>query len=203
MGTMTRRVFGITGWKNSGKTTLTERLVTELTRLEAGRSGPSSMLITISISIRKVRTVSVTALQVRPKSLSSPIGAGRSCTSCGATTEPSLETILARMSPCDIILVEGYKRGTTRRSRRGVIEAKDRDSFSAADPNIVAIAADHPVGGESVPVFELNDIAAIARFVEQAVRAVVYVTDELPIAEVAGEKGFLPFGSTVLRLLFE
>ena len=27
---MTQRVFGITGWKNSGKTTLTERLVTEL-----------------------------------------------------------------------------------------------------------------------------------------------------------------------------
>ncbi|TGV78031.1 molybdopterin-guanine dinucleotide biosynthesis protein B, partial [Mesorhizobium sp. M00.F.Ca.ET.149.01.1.1] len=25
-----RRVFGITGWKNSGKTTLTEKLVTEL-----------------------------------------------------------------------------------------------------------------------------------------------------------------------------
>ena len=26
-----RRVFGIVGWKNSGKTTLTERLVTALT----------------------------------------------------------------------------------------------------------------------------------------------------------------------------
>ena len=29
---MTQRVFGITGWKNSGKTTLTEKLVAELTR---------------------------------------------------------------------------------------------------------------------------------------------------------------------------
>ncbi len=29
---MTARLFGIIGWKNSGKTTLTERLVTELTR---------------------------------------------------------------------------------------------------------------------------------------------------------------------------
>ncbi|RVC10412.1 molybdopterin-guanine dinucleotide biosynthesis protein B, partial [Mesorhizobium sp. M7A.F.Ca.AU.001.01.1.1] len=29
---MNRRVFGITGWKNSGKTTLTERLVSELVR---------------------------------------------------------------------------------------------------------------------------------------------------------------------------
>ena len=29
---MTQRVFGITGWKNSGKTTLTERLVAELSR---------------------------------------------------------------------------------------------------------------------------------------------------------------------------
>ena len=29
---MTQRVFGITGWKNSGKTTLTEKLVAELSR---------------------------------------------------------------------------------------------------------------------------------------------------------------------------
>ena len=29
---MTQRIFGITGWKNSGKTTLTERLVGEFTR---------------------------------------------------------------------------------------------------------------------------------------------------------------------------
>ncbi|RWF75993.1 MAG: molybdopterin-guanine dinucleotide biosynthesis protein B, partial [Mesorhizobium sp.] len=29
---MMRRVFGITGWKNSGKTTLTEKLVAELVR---------------------------------------------------------------------------------------------------------------------------------------------------------------------------
>ena len=29
---MSRRVFGITGWKNSGKTTLTEKLVSELVR---------------------------------------------------------------------------------------------------------------------------------------------------------------------------
>ena len=28
---MKQRIFGITGWKNSGKTTLTERLVAELT----------------------------------------------------------------------------------------------------------------------------------------------------------------------------
>jgi molybdopterin-guanine dinucleotide biosynthesis protein B len=30
---MNRRVFGITGWKNSGKTTLTEKLVAELCAL--------------------------------------------------------------------------------------------------------------------------------------------------------------------------
>ena len=29
---MSNRVFGITGWKNSGKTTLTEKLVAELVR---------------------------------------------------------------------------------------------------------------------------------------------------------------------------
>ena len=29
---MNRRIFGVTGWKNAGKTTLVERLVTEFVR---------------------------------------------------------------------------------------------------------------------------------------------------------------------------
>ncbi len=72
------------------------------------------------------------------------------------------------MSPCDIVLVEGYKREAHRKIEARRLAAKDRAPLSAGDPHIVAIAADHDVGGESVPVFPIDDIAAIADFVERA-----------------------------------
>ncbi|RWX61098.1 molybdopterin-guanine dinucleotide biosynthesis protein B, partial [Mesorhizobium sp. M4B.F.Ca.ET.089.01.1.1] len=43
---------------------------------------------------------------------------------------------------------------------------KDRTPLSASDPNIVAIAADFAAEGGSLPVFDLDDVASIADFVE-------------------------------------
>ena len=166
MGTMTRRVFGITGWKNSGKTTLTERLVTELTRLgwtvgtvkHAHHDFDIDKEGTDSFRHRTAGASEVAIVSDRRWALMHELR---------GDAEPSLEAILARMSPCDIILVEGYKRGTHKKIEARRIEAKDRAPLSAADPNIVAIAADHPVSSESVPVFALDDIAAIASFIEK------------------------------------
>ena len=74
---MTQRVFGITGWKNSGKTTLTEKLVAELTpaRLESlDRQARASRL-----RHRQARapTAFATGRQAPARSPSCPAGAGR------------------------------------------------------------------------------------------------------------------------------
>ena len=82
--------------------------------------------------------------------------------------EPPLDAILARLAPCDLVLVEGYKREPHRKIETRRLEAKDATPLSASDPNIVAIAADHAVSGETVPVFALDDIAAIADLIESA-----------------------------------
>ena len=160
------RVFGITGWKNSGKTTLTERLVSELTRrgwkvstvkhahhnFDIDRQG------TDSFRHRAAGASEVAVVSDRRWALMHELQ---------GDTEPSLDAILARLSPCDIVLVEGYKRETHQKIETRRLDAKDRAPLSASDPHIVAIAADHQVDGESVPVFSLDDIASIADFIEK------------------------------------
>ncbi|MGE3306308.1 MAG: molybdopterin-guanine dinucleotide biosynthesis protein B, partial [Rhizobiaceae bacterium] len=67
---------------------------------------------------------------------------------------------------CDLVLVEGYKREAHRKIEVRRLAAKDTAPRTAVDPAIVAVAADHAITGERVPVFSLDDIDAIAGFVE-------------------------------------
>jgi molybdopterin-guanine dinucleotide biosynthesis protein B len=82
--------------------------------------------------------------------------------------EPPLSSILERMSPADIVIVEGYKREGHRKIETRRREARSREPLSATDPGIVAVASDGPQPLESLPVFALDDITAIADFVERS-----------------------------------
>lgn len=81
--------------------------------------------------------------------------------------EPTLEAILSRLAPADIVVVEGYKREAHRKIETRRMEAKDRTPLSASDPNIVAIASDFAIESEGLPVFDLDDTKSIADFVER------------------------------------
>jgi molybdopterin-guanine dinucleotide biosynthesis protein B len=162
---MSRRVFGITGWKNSGKTTLTEKLVAELTRrgwrvstvkhahhdFDIDREGADSW------RHRQSGAVEVAVVSGRRWALMHELR---------GEDEPRLDDILARLAPCDIVLVEGYKREAHAKIETRRLAAKDTAPLTVHDPAIRAIAADHPVTGEDVPVFPLDDVTAIADFVE-------------------------------------
>jgi molybdopterin-guanine dinucleotide biosynthesis adapter protein len=169
MGAMTRRIFGITGWKNSGKTTLTERLVAELTRRgwrvstvkHAHHDFDIDKEGTDSFRHRKAGASEVAIVSNQRWALMHELR---------GDSEPSLDAILSQMSPCDIVLVEGYKRETHNKIEARRLDAKDRTRLSPGDPTIVAIAADHQVDGETVPVFSIDDIVSIADFVERASR---------------------------------
>ncbi len=162
-----RRVFGITGWKNSGKTTLTERLVAELSRRgwrvstvkHAHHDFDIDTPGTDSYRHRRAGAGEVAIVSRRRWALMHELRGDE---------EPPLAEILARLGPCDLVLVEGYKR-----EHHLKIEARRRDVGEAAlladdDPAIVAIAADHPVTATRLPVFRLDDIDAIADFIEDA-----------------------------------
>ncbi|TPK60518.1 molybdopterin-guanine dinucleotide biosynthesis protein B [Mesorhizobium sp. B2-4-19] len=163
---MNRRVFGITGWKNSGKTTLTEKLVAELVRrgwkvstvkhahhdFDIDKPGADSF------RHRQAGAIEVAIVSGNRWALMHELR---------GEDEPPLESILSRLAPCDIVLVEGYKRESHRKIETRRLEAKDRAPLSAGDPNIVAIAADFDVTDESLPVFDLDDVKSIVDFIER------------------------------------
>ena len=162
---MTQRVFGVTGWKNSGKTTLTEKLVAELTRrgwkvstvkhahhhFDIDREGADSF------RHRAAGAVEVAVVSGRRWALMHELRGEQ---------EPPLDAILARLAPCDLVLVEGYKRESHKKIETRRLGAKEATPLSASDPNIVAIAADHGLADENLPVFDLDDVEAIADLVE-------------------------------------
>ena len=163
---MTQRIFGITGWKNSGKTTLTERLVAEL--VGRGRRVATVKHAHHDFDIDKEGTDSFRHRQAGAGEVA--IVSGRRWAlmhELSGEEEPTLEAILSRLSPCDIVLVEGYKRERHRKIEARRRDTRDRAPLSAGDPNIVAIAADHPLPGETLPVFDLDDTASIADFIER------------------------------------
>jgi molybdopterin-guanine dinucleotide biosynthesis protein B len=77
--------------------------------------------------------------------------------------EPELPVLLERLSPCDLVLVEGFKRQPIPKleiRRTGY----DRPPLFPGDPHVVALAADAPVE-TALPVFGLSDYNPIAAFI--------------------------------------
>lgn len=162
---MTPRVFGITGWKNSGKTTLTERLVTELVRRgyrvatvkHAHHDFDIDKPGTDSFRHRAAGAGEVAIVSRHRFAIMRELR---------DETEPSLGEVIGRLSPCDIILVEGYKKEHHKKIETRRLDARDTSPLSPGDANIVAVAADHDVTGEVLPVFDLDDVTGIADFIE-------------------------------------
>ncbi|MEP9388378.1 molybdopterin-guanine dinucleotide biosynthesis protein B [Mesorhizobium sp. KR9-304] len=165
---MIHRVFGIVGWKNSGKTTLTERLVAELTR--RGWKVSTVKHAHHDFDIDKVGADSFRHRQAGASEVA--VVSGRRWAlmhELRGEYEPKLEEVLGRLAPCDLVLVEGYKRENHAKIEARRTAAKDTTPLSAGDPTVMAIAADHAVADSTLPVFGLDDIAAIADFIENAV----------------------------------
>ncbi len=153
-----QRVFGVTGWKNSGKTMLVERLIAEFVRrgwrvstikhahhdVDIDRPGRDSYR-------HRVAGASEVAL----------VG-GRRYAIMREQAEPMLADVLARLSPVDLVLIEGYKREAHDKIE---VRAGDAPSLAAADPGIVAIAADAAPPEVLLPWFKRDDIAGIADFI--------------------------------------
>jgi molybdopterin-guanine dinucleotide biosynthesis protein B len=78
----------------------------------------------------------------------------------------SFADIVGFAGPCDLVLVEGYKREAFPKIEIRRDGAASREPLAGTFPQIVALASDRPDGeGTALPVFDLNDINAIADFV--------------------------------------
>jgi molybdopterin-guanine dinucleotide biosynthesis protein B len=75
-----------------------------------------------------------------------------------------LETLLARLAPCDLVLIEGF-RGEGELPRIEVRRSGSPDpALFANDPRVIAVACDGPVATR-LPVIDLDDAAKIAEFI--------------------------------------
>ncbi|HEX4855984.1 MAG TPA: molybdopterin-guanine dinucleotide biosynthesis protein B [Limnobacter sp.] len=78
--------------------------------------------------------------------------------------EPTLEEQLARLSPCDLVIVEGFKRSDIPKIEIWR-EANNKPMLYPQDPNIVAVASDSALDCGGLPLLPLNDPATIAKFI--------------------------------------
>lgn len=162
--TTQRRIFGITGWKNSGKTTLTERLVAEFRRRgkrvatvkHAHHDFDIDHPGTDSFRHRAAGASEVAIVSDRRWALMHELD---------GAAEPTLDDVIARLAPCDIVLVEGYKLDDHMKIEVRRLGARETRPLAGFVPNVVAIAADHPLPGEALPTFGLDDVGVIADFI--------------------------------------
>lgn len=156
-------VIGVTGYKKSGKTTLVEKLVRHFVaegyRVSTVKHAHHSFDIDHpgrdSFRHRLAGATEVAVVSDRLWALMHELR---------GAPEPSLADTLARLSPSDLVIVEGYKR-----DRHPKIEVRDpvlgHPTLSPSDPTVVAIASAAALEGETVPVFDRDDVASIAQFI--------------------------------------
>lgn len=154
------RVLGLAGWSGSGKTTLLVKLLPLLTRRGLRVSTIKHAHHDFDIDIpgkdsyehRKAGASEVIVSSARRWVQLHEIG-----------NEPELRLsqLLRRISPCDLIIVEGFK-GERHPKIEVFRSSVDRPPLYHSDSHIVAIASDREFPGASVAVVDLNNVAAIA-----------------------------------------
>jgi molybdopterin-guanine dinucleotide biosynthesis protein B len=78
--------------------------------------------------------------------------------------EPSIEALIQRMTPVDLLLIEGFK--THAHPKLEIHrQSEGKPLLYPDDDHIVAVATDHPLPGILIPQLDLNDPGAIARFI--------------------------------------
>ena len=156
------RVFGFAGWSGTGKTTLIEQLIPRFVArglrvslikhahhgFDIDRPGKDSY------RHREAGASEVMITSAQRWVLMHELR---------GEAEPDLAGQVARMSPCDLVLVEGFKHAEIPKLEVHR-PALGRPLLHPQDPHIVAVATDAPVG-TSLPVLGLDDYDAIVAFV--------------------------------------
>ena len=160
------RVFGFAGWSGSGKTTLIEALVPRLVArgwrvslakhahhdFDVDRPGKDSHRHRMA-GCEEVLVTSAMRWALIHELRGAP--------------ELSLADAIGRLSPCDVVLVEGWKRAAIPKLEvwRPML---GKPALHPGDPNVVGVATDAPASiPAGMPVFGLNDVDGIATFVAE------------------------------------
>jgi molybdopterin-guanine dinucleotide biosynthesis adapter protein len=157
------KIFGIAGHSGMGKTTLLERLVPDI----------SSRGLVVSLIKHSHKNIDIDrpgkdSYRLRESGCKEVLLLGNDrwalMHELRGATEPSLDYLLDRMRRCDLVLIEGFKKGGFPKLevwREGL----DKPTLWPDWPGIVAIASDKQVSNSKVTQLNLSDITSIATFV--------------------------------------
>lgn len=156
------KVFGFAGYSGAGKTTLIEKLLPLFTA-----RGLTVSLIKQThhdFDIDQPGKDSWRHRQAGCREVMVSSGQRWSLTrELRGAPEATLDELLAHLGPCDLVLVEGFKRARIPKIevRRTVIAAP---LLHLNDPDIVAVATDAPLD-TALPQLDINDPHAVADFI--------------------------------------
>jgi len=158
------RIIGLAGWSGSGKTTLVTKVIPVLVgrglkvatvkhahhEFDTDRPGKDSWLH------RQAGASEVAIVSSRRWAIVHELG---------DEAEPPLGAMLDRLSPVDLVIVEGFKRAA--HPKLEVYRAAvGKPLLHPDDDCIVAVATDAPLAAAQVPVVMLDDIEAIANVLQ-------------------------------------
>lgn len=154
------RVIGLAGWSGAGKTTLLERLIPELIgrgltvstmkhahhNFDVDKPGKDSW-VHRQAGAQEVLIASANRFALMHELRGAP--------------EPALQDLVARLSPVDLLIIEGYK--TAQHPKLEIWRAANgKDFIHLKDSTIRAIATDEALHDLTVPRVDLNDPKAVA-----------------------------------------
>ena len=156
------KVIGIAGYSGSGKTTLIEKVIPVLVR-----AGLRVSLIKHAHHEFDVDQPGKDSYRHRHAGCAEVLVSSSTrwalMHELRGAREPTLQEQLRQLSPCDLVIVEGFKAEAVPK-----VEVHRRDSRTPLlypdDANIVAVATDEPLD-TTLPQLDVNDPEAVARFV--------------------------------------
>jgi len=164
---MTSSLFGISGFKNSGKTTLTAKLIAAFRakglQVSSVKHAHHEFDLdhpgTDTDQHRAAGAGEVLISSTRRWALMHEIGEDE--------REPTLAELITKLAPCELILAEGYKNED--HPKLLLVSSQEQLNLLSNITNVVAIAAEPDLEIESVglPRFDRNDLDSITKFIAQ------------------------------------
>jgi len=171
------RVLGIVGWSGSGKTTL----ITALIPFLAGRGIRIATIKHAHHSFDVDQPGKDSYEHRKAGACEVIVSSGRRWVQMhelGGSPEATLAELLKRISPCELVLVEGFK--TERHPKLEVYrQALGKPALFTHDTRIVGVASDQPLPDARVPVVDLDDIPVVAELVLERAEPVAQVLSVL------------------------
>ena len=156
------RIFGFAGWSGSGKTTLIEQLIPRFVQRGLRVSLIKHAHHTFDVDQpgkdsyrhRQAGAAEILVTSSRRWVLMHELRGAH---------EPSFEDQVKRISPCDLLLVEGFKHAPIPKLEVWRKETGE-PLLHPNDPHIVAVASDARIETK-LPLLNLNDVDEICNFI--------------------------------------